>query len=753
MGRRLLLVALLYAVIVGASWLVPDHHALAAPLALATYGFLVMAAFTAGELFERLSIPRVTAYFLTGLVAGPFVGELVDPGMLGATHHFQATTPFAPLTLLALTVVGLRAGAALRVPAGAAHRRALTVAFLATLLAVLVGVGLAVIAVVRFRLLPAGALNRMDLTDLMVAATLAAAVALGGGATATVAVLDESGALGPVALGAHALTVAREAAAVLLTAALFAVTAGGVEPHHAFLGVALSLVAGLLVAGVTLAAHRLIRRESAIISLAALFLMTAGLSYLAHASAPLGLPWRVAYGPLIALLVAGFTLQRAGAGGRAVLSGLAPLATPVYVLFFVAAGASFPLHRAVALVPLAAVLFLARAAALAVAGRAVSELGSEAQSPAFRAAGLATVGAFPAMGVSVGLALWMTGMQEAWARSLGQVLLGAILLSEAIGPFVLRALLRQAGELVDRRDEGDEDDERAAAWRLLHRDVAESFDLPTPPPELPPELFEPLDALRERLQAEMEEFSEEVAVALAAGPFSFVRELSRASEDRDEALAQWSARASEFLADGATIEALDGLTKALLQRVDAAVARLRPVSVPETAADRAPRAGDGRGARAHKAWLRGLAAVGLRGARAAGGAAGPPGDHGRLGAPAGRPGPRGEPRLARPGHGARRGASGGAVARAARGGRAGGAGQPAEAGRRAPRPHHPAVRGRHGPALRGRRARGDAEPARAADPAWPCAARACGRPRRAGRPGAAVGCAHAGLGHAAAGGH
>jgi|GEM_PF-3284186 len=603
MARRITIVAALYGLLVGISYLIPAGHALAEPLALMSYAFMLIAAFAAGDVAERLGLPRVTAYLLVGLGCGPFATDLITDHTVGATHHFTPSVPLAPFAIIALGLAGLRAGAAARLRPLRGHGRDAALSVVLSTLAVPLAVGAVVLGAVELRLLELPGVPREDLPTLLLAALATGAVALGASPVATAGVLDESRARGPVASLAHVTGFSRELLAMVLTLVALAFFPGGEVEAHA-VGLALSVGVGVAVVLALLATRWATGRETPTATLAVVLAAGAALAVFAVPELGGETLWSAPWGPLVAFFVAGALLASAPRIGRGVLAAVAPLTAPAYVLFFTAVGASFPLENAAAAAPLAAAIAVARVVGVVAAGRLAGSFGARGPE-AIRGAG----GSLAFAGVSIALAHVIGESAPGWGPMLRDALLGAVILSEVLGPLALRLILRRAGELPKVRDDRDD---VAAAKRLLERDVMYGVDLPKPPEDMPEELREPLLALRQRAQDEMELFAETLAEALAQGPFTFVSEVAHAEGDRAAALAAWFERSGGFAGRARTLQVLDKAMDRLLANIDEVVSNVRPTSLPERPEDRQPRPGDGRVARARKAWRRALAAVGLR---------------------------------------------------------------------------------------------------------------------------------------------
>ena len=72
--------------------------------ALLTFGFLILAAYTIGELAARLRTPKIVGYLLAGVLVGPSVLDLVTAGVI---------RDLAPVSRLAIALIAFLAGAEL----------------------------------------------------------------------------------------------------------------------------------------------------------------------------------------------------------------------------------------------------------------------------------------------------------------------------------------------------------------------------------------------------------------------------------------------------------------------------------------------------------------------------------------------------------------------------------------------------------------------------------------------------------------
>jgi hypothetical protein len=100
--RRLAILLLLLGAM---QYVLPLRADAAGTRALMTFGFLILAAVTVGELAKAVRIPKIVGYLGAGLVFGPYVLGVFDS---------QAAADLAPISGLAIALIAFLAGAELQ---------------------------------------------------------------------------------------------------------------------------------------------------------------------------------------------------------------------------------------------------------------------------------------------------------------------------------------------------------------------------------------------------------------------------------------------------------------------------------------------------------------------------------------------------------------------------------------------------------------------------------------------------------------
>ncbi len=421
--RRLIVLALLF----GAMRLIePLGRTGGSPDVLLTFGFLILAAYAAGELSERVGQPKIVGYLVAGVLAGPTV--------LGSVTASGAAQ-LGPVSDLAIALIAFLAGAELDLEEVRRHGfklLRLTVVELGLATAVLAAGAIALRQWIPFL---AGAESQR----LILFALLFALIAVMHSPAIVMAILTETRANGPAARATLAVVLLSEVVVVLLFTLLLGLVQrllpGTSAPSG---GVALIIweVAGSVPIGVALgigvaAALRVVHDDRLIFALLAA-LLGQQVANLLHVEV------------LITLLVAGFVAVNAARGddGEQLRRTMERAAGPVFVVFFALAGVAIDVPAAVRLAPVVVPLVLLRMVALMVGVRIGSgglELGAIQRRALWQ-------GLVAQAGVAIGLAGIVAEAYPEAGLSMRTMLLAFIAVNGTVGPILFRRGLIGAGE-------------------------------------------------------------------------------------------------------------------------------------------------------------------------------------------------------------------------------------------------------------------------------------------------------------------
>lgn len=386
-------------------------------------GFVLLSATVAGSLATKFGLPRLTGFLLVGILAGPSALGLIPA---------ESVQDLRLIDQFALALIAMLAGGELKV--GALRPQARSIVFITLAITVLVWVLLGGVVIAIRPLLP-------FLTPLPFQATVAVALLLGIWAAnsspdLTVAVVEETGARGPLVDVILGVTIVKD----VLVIVLFTLTLALVDPllnagsegfsAHVLWDL-LREVGGALVAGALLgwAFSLYLGGEN---DRPKPPLATFLFAYLIVVVAD-----RLHVELLLTAVAAGFVIENLSPAGDRMIRGIEAVSVIIFAFFFTIAGASLDLGAVGRFWLPALILFLARAAFTYLGARVGTRLAGA--DPLIRAStwkgmlsqGGVTLGLVLLIGEAVpelGPGIVALGM----AVIIGNILGGPILLKQAL---------------------------------------------------------------------------------------------------------------------------------------------------------------------------------------------------------------------------------------------------------------------------------------------------------------------------------
>ncbi|HEU4989103.1 MAG TPA: cation:proton antiporter [Gemmatimonadaceae bacterium] len=392
---------------------------------LLTFGFLIIAAYSAGELAAAAGLPRIIGYLFSGVLFGPHVMGVAPAPVV---HDLE------PVSQLAIALIAFLAGAELRWPEVRARGRAILTITLSELLVDFVLLS-ALMAVIGSRL----PFLQGDVRSTIAFGALFAAICIVHSPAVTLALLNETRAGGPVARTTLGVVLVSDVVVVLLFSAVLAVTRAAIPPQGApGLGIGGTIweilgavvVGGLL--GLAVAAYlRVASRELFLFAIVVAFIgvVIAGLTHVET---------------LLTLLTAGFVTENVShpEQGEAFRRAMERSAAPVFVVFFALAGAEIAVADLTRLWIFVVPIVLVRVAGIWLGTRVGARLASVP-----REGRLVWMGLVSQSGVAIGLAAVLAQAYPDRGDAVRTVFLAVVALNELVGPILFRAALGRAGEL------------------------------------------------------------------------------------------------------------------------------------------------------------------------------------------------------------------------------------------------------------------------------------------------------------------
>lgn len=393
--------------------------------AIAAVGILLLGGTLLSELLEPFGLPHLTGYLAAGVLAGPHVFHLLD-------HRTVET--LSPVNTLALALIALAGGAELRMDMLRGALRSLVAATVTQSTLVLLGASATFVAAAA--MIPFA--RDLPMTALLGVSALWGVLAISRSPSATLAILSQTRAKGPVTTFTLAFVMSSDVVVILLLALAMMVARPLITPgaelslsdfsalgHEIVGSVALGTTAGLLLA----AYLRLVGRQLQVVLLALGFGLTEALRY-------------VHVDPLLAFLSAGFVVQNFSKQGDKLLHAVEQMSGAVFVVFFATAGAHLDLPLLRQLWPVALLLAGARAL-LTVVGAFLGSVWAK-DPPVLRRWGWA--GMVSQAGLTLGLSVVIERAFPSLGSGFRSLVIATVACNEVIGPVLFKLSLDRSGE-------------------------------------------------------------------------------------------------------------------------------------------------------------------------------------------------------------------------------------------------------------------------------------------------------------------
>ncbi len=421
--RRLVILALLLG---GMQLVLKAGPAEARGQALLTFGFLILAAYSVGELAKQFRLPKIVGYLVAGAVFGPEALGVVPQA---------SVEQLGSVSNLAIALIAFLAGAELEW----AELRKRGIGLL-KVTGTELGITFVIIAgtlIVMREQVPF--LAGTNWVVVFTFAGLFASIAIVHSPAVTMALLTETGARGPVARTTLGVVLLADVVVVVVfsgaLAAARALVPSGTAGVGSFGATAWEIGGSIpvgVVLGVVVALYlRFVRGELFLFAIL-VTLFGSEIARLLHVET------------LLTLLVAGFVGETLAPGtmGRALRHAMERSAAPVFVVFFALSGAKLDVGALARLGPVVVPIVLARSGGIWIGTRVGS-----------RWAGLPPVerdslwlGLVSQAGVAIGLVTVAGAVYPAAGGDMRTILLAVIAVNETMGAILFRRSLVAAGE-------------------------------------------------------------------------------------------------------------------------------------------------------------------------------------------------------------------------------------------------------------------------------------------------------------------
>ena len=402
-----------------------------------SFGFILIAAYLAGDMLSWTGLPKITGYMAAGACAGPYGLNWIA---------LDTVVGLKLLDDLALAFIALAAGGGLALSELAPRLRFVGCAVTFQAIGVFAGV-FSVMFMARqwFEFLA-----EAPMAVVLSAAAVTGVLAIARSPSSAIAVISESRARGPFTETTLGVTVIIDVLVIALFAGTIALAqtaiVSGARWNLLFLlTVLFELIASIAAgAGLGWLMGLYIRRVGAelpMVILALAFLVTFFSDHLARFLDQL-YEVRFHLEPMLICMSAGFYIRNRTPGGARFIQRMDRLSLPVYVLFFALIGASLNLVLLRQTWMLAVMLAACRMVFIWTSAWVSGRLCGD--SPIFaRMAGFSYIAQ---AGVSLGLAAMLAGSFPEWGEAAAVTIVAMISINQVIGPITYKYALDRVGE-------------------------------------------------------------------------------------------------------------------------------------------------------------------------------------------------------------------------------------------------------------------------------------------------------------------
>lgn len=393
---------------------------------VAAVGFLLLAGLLTADVLEIARLPHLTGYILAGVVAGPHVLHLVTE---------EAVKRLESVNSLALSLIALAGGGELRIDAVRAGMKRLfwsTVVQHSTVLVLTAATFVALTPWIPFT-------HGRPWPALVAIAMLWGLMASSRSPSATLAILSQTRAKGPVAQFALVFVMVSDVVVVVLLAFVFSyargLLSGGdigfsvtdlkVLGQHIIGSIALGTTLGLILS----AYLKLVGGNVLLVLIAFGFVVSQGIDY-------------VGFDPLLTFLVAGFIVQNHSEQGEKLLHAVKQTGSVVFIVFFATTGAHLNLPLLAHLWPLALLLSGARALFTLVAHVVSTRIAAD--PPVLRRWGWAPL--MSQAGLTLGIAAIVARGFTEFGSAFQSLAVATVAVNEIMGPILFKLALDRTGE-------------------------------------------------------------------------------------------------------------------------------------------------------------------------------------------------------------------------------------------------------------------------------------------------------------------
>lgn len=407
-------------------------------LILLAFSLTVLAAGQIGRYFTLARLPLISGFLFTGILAGPFVLDLVTTEVVHKLH---------PIDQISLAFIAFAAGSELYLKE--LKKRLVSISWVT--LGIVAGtfpLGCAVIFLLADYI---PFMQEMSLPARLAVAMLGGAILIARSPSSAIAVVNELRARGPFTRTVLGVTMASDVVVIVL----FAMNSSVADALLTGLGfsfellfvlcieLTLSLIISYILAQLlqfvlSLRVDRMVKTVLILLSGYGVFIFSDVIRTITHAE----LPFEILLEPLLICMVGSFIATNYSdyrGEFRKILHEIGPA---VYVIFFTLTGASLGLDVLALVWPIALCLAVIRAAGIFIG----SFFGGMLAGDPAQYNRIGWMAYITQAGVGLGLAKQVAGEFPEWGNPFAALMIAVIIINQLIGPVLCKLAIRRVGE-------------------------------------------------------------------------------------------------------------------------------------------------------------------------------------------------------------------------------------------------------------------------------------------------------------------
>ncbi|MGB9665209.1 MAG: cation:proton antiporter [Ignavibacteria bacterium] len=318
---------------------------------LISLGFILIAAFSFGELINMIGLPKISGYLIAGIIFGPYSNLIFQTKFLSIFTD-TAINDLKLLNGLAIGLIAISAGGEIVLKEFLKEKKVISLIILLKLIFIPTVIFGAVLIVAPYIPL----FNGQPVNLIIISALFTGILMLATSPAATIAVMNETGDRSKLSQLVLSIAVVKDILLVILISLLIAFSKGFINPKggfnsnvilSGFIEIFLSIMAGVVAAYLIILYLRYVKAEMLIFVLSTILIISE-LSKILHIDV------------LLVFITIGFFIRNFSIYSKDLIEPIEKLSLPVYVIFFTIAGAGLNLNALILTFQLTALVFVLR---------------------------------------------------------------------------------------------------------------------------------------------------------------------------------------------------------------------------------------------------------------------------------------------------------------------------------------------------------------------------------------------------------